>query len=79
MTQPGTAAADTRPPQERVAARFMERKGYRGSRAYLVDKVDEAWCWYFRFKVEGGVVELEVTWDPKTRRWSYLGTNFLVE
>jgi hypothetical protein len=52
-----------RPPQDVVALDFMRRKGYPRIQPIDVDKLEGQPCWYYRFEIDEGTIELEVFWD----------------
>jgi len=50
-------------PQDRVAALFMTNKGYPGWPPVDVDRVPDIPCWYYRYLLPEGLLEVEVYWD----------------
>lgn len=56
-------------PQFEAAMAYMADKGYEHAEFIREDHVEDAFCWYFLFGIEDGVVELETEYVDGGWRW----------
>lgn len=63
-------------PQDRVAAQYMEDKGYVAATPIDIQSLEGRPCWYFLYDLPEGRLELEVNWNEGGSEWETTVTSF---